>query len=342
MIKGKYFSPSSLLELSGCICPSWVRYLSNNNQLFNIFRGGRLYKLNSSTIEFESANSLYKSNNTYKPNSSTIGFDSANSLYNPDSSSIGIESLQYSSSSSSNLSDGGSVGFSNLSDRESVSFEKPQFHESLRDNFVIFIKMCASSGLTLNLSSNSNPIKIIEWYDELKYNDKPRARTKMVFNNQFDNELNISLSIVNNNYIIAHYNAADLPMLSDFEVLKQQLSIVNKSFVSLGKPLRYLNTNVYVRDTILLAPAMMGSLKALGKLYSNEGDFSKKLISKDDLNNMGAFLKKDKKAFEDYALQDAVITLKHAIAMESFNMSVQMLGIPLTLSSLGRNYVFKE
>ena len=31
---------------------------------------------------------------------------------------------------------------------------------------------------------------------------------------------------------------------------------------------------------------------------------------------MSKFLKRDKKAFEEYAIQDAIITLKHAIAME--------------------------
>ena len=57
---------------------------------------------------------------------------------------------------------------------------------------------------------------------------------------------------------------------------------------------------------------------------------------------MSNLLVRDKEAFESYALQDAVITLKHALAMEKFNMSISQLGIPLTLSSMGRNYVFHQ
>lgn len=44
-------------------------------------------------------------------------------------------------------------------------------------------------------------------------------------------------------------------MLNDWDVLKKSLSIVNKSFVSLGKPLRFEHTFVYIRDTNLLVPA---------------------------------------------------------------------------------------
>lgn len=93
---------------------------------------------------------------------------------------------------------------------------------------------------------------------------------------------------------------------------------------------------------MLLAAAGKGRLADLGKLYENEGDFTKRDITPRDLNNMSAFLKRDKAAFEDYALQVAIITLKHALSMEKFNMSVIQIGIPLTLSSIGRIYVFNE
>lgn len=131
-------------------------------------------------------------------------------------------------------------------------------------------------------------------------------------------------------------------MLDDFETLKRDLSIVNKSFVTIGKPLRFEHTFVYLRDTMLLAPAGKASLANLGELYDNEGDFTKKTISQSDLNDMSSFLKRDRKGFEAYAKQDAVITLKHALSMERFNMNIKQLGVPLTLSSMGRNYVFEE
>jgi hypothetical protein len=49
------------------------------------------------------------------------------------------------------------------------------------------------------------------------------------------------LSVFNNNLIIAHYNAADLSMLNDFEEVKKDLSVVGKCWVTpLGaKPLTY-------------------------------------------------------------------------------------------------------
>ena len=57
---------------------------------------------------------------------------------------------------------------------------------------------------------------------------------------------------------------------------------------------------------------------------------------------MSAFLERDRYGFEEYALQDAIITLKHAISMESFNFGVKQIGIPVTLASMGRNYVLDE
>jgi len=55
---------------------------------------------------------------------------------------------------------------------------------------------------------------------------------------------------------------------------------VNKSFVTISRPLRFDTANVYVRDTILLAPAGLSSLHAIGKLYSNEGDYNKIEVTK--------------------------------------------------------------
>ena len=131
-------------------------------------------------------------------------------------------------------------------------------------------------------------------------------------------------------------------MLQDFEELKMKLAIVGKCFVTLGKPLSFPHSQVYVRDTMLLAPGGKQKLKDLGKLYENEGSFSKIEIDTSDIENMKAFLKRDQQAFEDYAIRDAVITLKHALQMEIFNKDLKQLGIPTTLSSIGRNYVFEQ
>jgi hypothetical protein len=74
-------------------------------------------------------------------------------------------------------------------------------------------------------------------------------------------------------------------MLVYFEKLKLNLSIVNKSFVTLGKPLKYEHPFVYIRNTILLAPAGKSYLAEIGKLYENEGDLSKISIKQEDYSH---------------------------------------------------------
>ena len=166
-------------------------------------------------------------------------------------------------------------------------------------------------------------------------------RKKICFSNK-EKEIKISLSISKNTFLIGPYNPADLSMFKDFDEIKQSLSIVAKSFVTMAKPIKVNNTNIYVRDTILLAPGNQKSLANLGKLYENEGDFNKRKLSQNELENMKGLLLNDKQTFEDYAIQDVVITLKQAIAMEKFNFTLKKIGIPVTLSSIGRNYVASE
>jgi len=159
-------------------------------------------------------------------------------------------------------------------------------------------------------------------------------RMTRTFMTQFTEE-KISVSRIRNSYFIAHLTNADLSMLSDFEELKEQLDIVNKSFVTLGKPLNIENTNVFIRDTMLLTPAMNKSLDAIGMLYG----FEKKKLTKEEISNMDVLLATDKNRFTDYAVRDAIIPLIHGNYMEHFNFQLKELGIPITLSSLGIKYV---
>jgi len=152
----------------------------------------------------------------------------------------------------------------------------------------------------------------------------------------------MSVSVIKNNYLIAHYNAADLSMLNDFFKYSEDLSIVGKSFVSLGKPLTIAGSFVYIRDTHLLSPAGGKSLSALSKLYEGEYGITKKEISREDLEHMDEFLQRDKQSFEAYAINDAIIPLIHAATLEEVNFSINRLGIPITLSSLGRNLVLAK
>lgn len=144
-----------------------------------------------------------------------------------------------------------------------------------------------------------------------------------------------------NIYITCHLSNADLSMLSDFDELKQELTIVNKSFVTTGKGLirddcRFI---IHVRDTMLLAPGPSKSLKEIGKIYG--GDFLK-IDLKNDIGNMKALLAKDPKKFKEYAIRDSLITLKHINTMEEFNFTLFKIGVPQTLSSISKSYIENE
>jgi hypothetical protein len=120
----------------------------------------------------------------------------------------------------------------------------------------------------------------------------------------------VSVTQTRNYYLIAHLTQADLSMLSDFDEIKEELSIVNGSFVTLGKPIKFQGRNIHIRDTMLLAPGGSKSLASIGKLY---GDVLTKIeISKADLEDMEGFLHRDKDKFTEYALRDALISLIHA------------------------------
>jgi hypothetical protein len=152
-----------------------------------------------------------------------------------------------------------------------------------------------------------------------------------------DQPQKVSVTRVKNLYLIAHLTHADLSLMSDFELIKDFLSIINGSFVTLGKPFVYENTNIYIRDTMLLAPGGSKSLASIGKLYGE--DFNKIQISKEEIENMDKFLLSNKAKYEEYAVRDALIALIHASWMEDFNFSLGGVGVPLSLSSIGRKYV---
>jgi len=120
----------------------------------------------------------------------------------------------------------------------------------------------------------------------------------------------VSVTRTRGYYLIAHLTQADLSMLSDFVRIKEDLSIVNGSFVTLGKAIKYCGRNIHIRDTMLLAPGAAKSLASIGRLYGNM--LQKIEISKADLEDMQGFLKRDKVKFTEYALRDALISLIHA------------------------------
>ena len=170
---------------------------------------------------------------------------------------------------------------------------------------------------------------------ELSFDNEEKRLSRQYLTDLFPQK--VSVTRTRQYYIIAHLTPADLSMLSDFEEIKEELSIVSGSFVTLGKPIKYYGRNIHIRDTMLLAPGASKSLASIGRLYGEA--FHKIEISRNDIEDMHGFLTRDKAKFTEYALRDALISLIHACWMEEFNFSIGIVGIPLSLSSIGRNYV---
>jgi hypothetical protein len=171
----------------------------------------------------------------------------------------------------------------------------------------------------------------IEELNFLNYNSKTLSRT---FKQKFSTEP-ISVSTYRFNYVIGHLTQADLSMLKDFDKFKNNLDLVNNSFITLGKPFDYENYKVIIRDTMLLSPASRKSLAALGDLYN----LPKIKLSYEEISNMDKFLIENKEKFDEYAIRDSLITLIHSLSMENFSFSINENTIPLTLSSLGQKFV---
>jgi hypothetical protein len=171
--------------------------------------------------------------------------------------------------------------------------------------------------------------------EECKNLDKGKYKRS---NQQSFTSEKVSITYYKNNYILAHLTNADLSMLSDFDEIKNELNIVNKSFVTLTKPIILDGVRVFIRDTMLLAPGSKKSLESIGSLY--EG-IEKIEIPNGYKNNMVKLLKDDPVLFTKYALRDSLIALVHGCYMEYFNNSLGGVGIPLTLSSLSSKYIKK-
>lgn len=149
---------------------------------------------------------------------------------------------------------------------------------------------------------------------------------------------NLSVNRVLTHYVIGHLTNADLSLLKDFDKFKESLDIVNKSFVTLGKPLRIGSSNVIIRDTMLLAPGGKKSLAHLGTLVG----LHKIPLSLSEYEAMDVLLRNDRKKFLEYAKNDAVITLHYANKMEDQLFDSRGLGIPISLSSLSAAFVRDE
>lgn len=148
-----------------------------------------------------------------------------------------------------------------------------------------------------------------------------------------------SVSSTTQIFLILHNSAADLSILSDFNDYKNDLTIVNKSYVTLGEPLKVSGMDVQIRDTQLIAPGGSKSLRSISLLYK---DIPKLDVAEADITDMEGFWNRDKDSFIKYAEQDALITLIHGCTMDDFNRRVGGTGVPLTLSSLAGRFLEGE
>jgi hypothetical protein len=170
----------------------------------------------------------------------------------------------------------------------------------------------------------------------------PRIKTERKLSRVFVDDLfqtgqKVCITSTQKYYLISHLTQADLCMLSDFDLIKGELNIVNGSFVTLHKPLKICDKYVHVRDTMLLAPAGSKTLAQIGSLYGS--DFNKLVVAPKDIERMDEFLESNRSDFVDYALRDALISLIHSFWMEDFCFAIGSIGVPLSLSTIGRKYV---
>jgi len=138
--------------------------------------------------------------------------------------------------------------------------------------------------------------------------------------------------------LLAHYTAADISFWSDLNEFKDELKIINKNFVTLGRGLRVPNVNckIDLRDTSLLTPAG-NSLDAIGKMY-DDPSLKKIDLPEGSYDSMRTLLKTHPILFKKYALRDSIITLYHGLKTEEISfVNIRKLSIPVTLSSLA-NY----
>jgi hypothetical protein len=156
--------------------------------------------------------------------------------------------------------------------------------------------------------------------------------------------------------LVAHYNRADLPAFDDRKQLLWRLQNVRSSLISTNAPVRVkvrfdddeandIEVSVYVRDTMLLAPAGRKSLAELGRLIDRE----KLRLSKDDdeelemKRNMKELRSSDWELFREYALIDAEISAKYFLRLtEMYQTVTGETFVPSALSNIGMKLLIKE
>ncbi|MBS7802950.1 hypothetical protein KIH24_00020 [Rhizobiales bacterium TNE-4] len=159
--------------------------------------------------------------------------------------------------------------------------------------------------------------------------------------------------VPNQIYLVAHYNRADIPAFYDSDDLIKRLSNIRKSLVTKDLPIKLrINfmddlppsekeedvLNIYIRDTILLAPTGQKSLSELGKLVGCK----KVLLSEDKerekylKENMDVLLRYDWELFREYALIDAEVCVRYFDNVaRQYEQITGSRRVPTALSNIG-------
>ena len=170
-------------------------------------------------------------------------------------------------------------------------------------------------------------------------------------------------TIPNQIYLVAHYNRADIPAFDDKDKLIKRLNNVRKSLVTRDLPIKLKikyfedevinpdpsiddeSLNIYLRDTILLAPTGQKSLAELGNLV----DCPKVVLSPDKKEeikikeNLDLLIKNDWELFKRYALIDAKICVRYFDRItKNYELLMGTRRIPSALSNIGIKLLLKE
>jgi len=213
--------------------------------------------------------------------------------------------------------------------------------EDLDKLFSILIKIYKhnenlNSDLVLNLNWNENKdvLTPIVSYDKPNNVKGSKSLTRTYVNSFSEDK--VSVTKIKNIYLIAHLTNADLCMLSDFDKFKEGLDIVQKSYITLRKPISINGNKFFIRDTLLLAPQGKKRLKDLGNLYDG---LDKIALTSKQIENMDLLLTENRELFQEYAIKDAIIPLTHANYMEDFYFTLKGNAIPSTISKISSVFV---
>ncbi|MCB1064715.1 MAG: hypothetical protein KDN20_17575 [Verrucomicrobiae bacterium] len=139
--------------------------------------------------------------------------------------------------------------------------------------------------------------------------------------------------------LVCHFSLAEFAMMADFQELKTRFDALRGSFSTLAKPLSFTITDqnrnsrqisVFLRDSAHLTP-QGAKLGTLGEIHG----FPKVALPVDAIENMELLLHEDRDLFIRYAITDAKIAARHALAMARLNRDLTgRVEIPATLGSL--------